>query len=152
MTHCMEKTVPGKDAVHRNFDVLIDSDALVGWFWAADSHHAEATQIFHTLEATDQQLVLTSLVVGETATVLSHRSGQALARTFLDHIERSKVPVIHITEELNAAAIALFKAQTVKGTSLTDCANAVVARQFGIQELFSFDKVYARAFGLNTVT
>jgi predicted nucleic acid-binding protein len=148
MRHYTVKMVLGKGVVQHSFDVLVDSDALVGWFWAADIHHSKATEIFHNLEIANRQLVLTSFVVAETATVLSHRSGQPIARIFLEHIERSHIPVIHITEPLQTAALQLFKAQTKKGTSLTDCANVVVARQFAIPRMFSFDEVYPKKFDL----
>lgn len=128
------------------YQVLIDSDAFVGWLYEKDGHHAEASRIFAQLE--DQQLVpvVTSLVVAEAATVLSHREGQSLAQTFLDLVRRS--PVIHITKPLQQQALDLFQAQRARGTSVTDCANVVVMRQYQIPTIFSFDQVYPKAFGL----
>jgi predicted nucleic acid-binding protein len=87
-------------------------------------------------------------VIGETATVLSHRQGQALAVQFLTVIEHSRVPVIYIDEPLYQQGIALFKEQTQKGTSITDCLNVVVMRQYQIKSILSFDQGYPRQFGL----
>ena len=151
MNCCTVKTVPGEVVIASSterprYQVLIDSDAFVGWLYAKDSHHAEASRIFTRLEDQRWVPVVTSLVVAEAATVLSHREGQPLARTFLDLAKR--YPVIHITRQLQQHALDLFQAQKARGTSVTDCANVVVMRQYQIPTIFSFDKVYPKAFGL----
>lgn len=145
------KTAPGEAVIAPStksprYQVLIDSDAFVGWLYEKDSHHAEASRIFTHLEEKRLVPVVTSLVVAEAATVLSHREGQRLARTFLDLVQR--YPVIHITKPLQQHALDLFQAQPARGTSVTDCANVVVVRQYRIPTIFSFDKVYPKTFGL----
>ena len=132
------------------FEVLVDSSAFVGWLFPGDVHHEKAAQTFQGLAESRSRLVATSFVIAETATVLSFRKGQPLAIKFLDHIDRSKIPVIHMDERLQAAALETFKAQTVKGTSVVDCANVVIIRRFGIPQIFSFDEVYAKSFGIET--
>jgi predicted nucleic acid-binding protein len=148
----MESMAHGKEKVSNSFDVLIDSDAFVGWFLVSDAHHQEAKQIFHQLEKENIQPVITSLVCLETATVLSYRSGQSLARSFLDHVHEAEMPIIHIDEHLQQKSIALFAEQQVRGTSVIDCANVVVIRRFTIPQIFSFDKVYSTTFGVKTTT
>jgi len=49
------------------------------------------------------------------------------------------------------AALALFKQQSKKGTSVTDCADVTVMRRFDIPQIFSFDNVYRRGFNLKLV-
>lgn len=132
-----------------DIQVLIDSDAFVGLMLARDAHHARASAIFARLKADNVAAVTTSFVVAETATVLSHASGQALARTFLDDvISKPGFPVIFIDQALQDAAIAIFRALEQRATSLTDCANVAVIRQFEIPMIFSFDKVYPKQFGI----
>jgi predicted nucleic acid-binding protein len=145
---CTAKTAPGKEAVSSRFDVLIDSDAFVGWFYPEDPHFQEAASIFAALEEKERRPVTTSMVVAETATVLSYRQGQALAREYLRKIDESKLPIIHITEALLKEAVKLFVAQSERGTSMTDCANLVVMGHFSISTIFSFDRVYPKKFGL----
>jgi predicted nucleic acid-binding protein len=148
----MENTEPGDHRRNNRFQVLIDSDAFVGWMVELDAHHQQARQIFHQLKEQQSHLVTTSFVVAETVTVLSHRSGQALARTFLDEaIENDNFPVIFIAQELYRQALDIFKKQNKKGTSVTDCANVAVARCFHIPTIFSFDKVYPKSFGLELI-
>ena len=132
-------------------EILVDSDAFVGRFYPNDKHHKTAKGIFSELEEKGSSIATTSMVVAETATVLSHRSGQDLARTFLSTIEKSTLPVIHMDEKLQREAITIFKDQDKRGTSVTDCANVAVIQRFKIQAIFSFDKFYKKRFRLNTV-
>lgn len=132
-------------------EILIDSDAFVGRFYPNDKHHDNAKGIFSELEEKGSSIATTSMVVAETATVLSHRSGQDLARTFISIIEKSTLPVIHIDDKFQQEAITIFKEQDRRGTSMTDCANIAVIRRFKIQAIFSFDKVYFKRFRLKTV-
>lgn len=134
------------------FQVLVDSDAFVGRMYAEDAHHDRARQVFDDLHQERKPLVTTNLVVNEVATVLSFRRGQDLAIAFFRLVEEAKLPVIHITEELQQEAVEIFKEQHGRGTSVTDCANVAVIRRFNIPTIFSFDKVYSRDFGLQTAT
>jgi predicted nucleic acid-binding protein len=131
------------------FEVLIDSDAFIAWLRPGDLFHAHAQAMFTKLAKQATPVATTSLVVLETATVLSHREGTNVAKRFLDLVEASHLPVIHIDAELQQATIALFKSRAVKGTSMVDCANAVVAKRLGIPQVFSFDHFY-RQMGLRT--
>ncbi|MCI0563775.1 MAG: PIN domain-containing protein [Nitrososphaera sp.] len=128
--------------------ILVDSDAFVGWLYDADAHHKRATAIFNKIKRKRLAPITTSLVVAETATVLSNRQGQNLARVFLDLI--AKYPVIHIDEQLQQEALEFFKAQEKKGTSVVDCTNVVVMRRFKIPTIFSFDKFYSKQLGMKT--
>ena len=130
------------------FQYLVDSDAFVGRFYTKDPHHTTALSLFSQLEEKQEQLATTSMVVAETATVLSHRSGQDLARKFFGAMEKSKLPVIHIDEDLQKKATQIFQAQKRKGTSMTDCANVAVVQLFEIPTVFGFDKFYAKQFGI----
>jgi len=126
--------------------MLVDSDALVAWFYAQDVHHARTLAIFDRIRKQRFSTVVQSLVVAETATFLSHRQGQALARQFLAFA--SQLPVIHITEELQQEAVTLFASLEPQGTSIVTCANVVVMRRFTIPLIFSFNEVYAKQFKL----
>ena len=104
--------------------------------------------MFEVLEDKRKSLVTTSLVVVETATVLSHKASQALAIKFLQVVNRGNMPIIHINEGLQQAALKTFARQTKKGTSVVDCSNVTVMQKFNIPAIVSFDKVYRKRFGL----
>lgn len=133
------------------YQVFVDSDAFVGYYYLDDPHHKKAKAIFETLEKNNLSIVTSSIVILEVATVLSHRSGQSLASSFLEMMEKSDFPVIHITETLQEQGLRLFNQQSKKGTSVADCFNVVVMKQFSISKIFSFDSFY-RSFGLTYAT
>lgn len=132
--------------------ILVDSDAFVGQYFEKDVHFKEATKLFDKLEEKETILLTTNMVVAETATVLSHRSGQALARIYLEDIVDSAFPVLHVAEKLHQQAIDIFKVQASRGTSMTDCANVAVMKRFEISTIFSFDKFYGKQPGLELLS
>lgn len=128
--------------------VLVDSDAFVGWLYEQDASHKAAIKIFESIKQKKLMPVTTSFVVMETATVLSNRQGQTLALDFLDMV--SVYPTIHIDEKLQQYSIDFFKKEKKRGTSVVDCSNVIVMRQFNIATIISFDKFYKKQMGLQT--
>ena len=113
-----------------------------------DAHQVRANRIFQSLvERRVRRLVTTSMVVAETATVLSHRVGQSLARMFLEVMRWGNIPVIHIDEALQVA-LDIFSQQAKHGTSVTDCTNVAVMRRLNISGIFGFDQGYLKRFGM----
>jgi predicted nucleic acid-binding protein len=141
---------PGKEKMPGEFHVLVDSDAFVGRFYTKDAHHQRVLEIFARHEKKGSVLVTTNMVIGETATILSHREGQPLARKFLDIISQSLMNTIHIDETLHEEATKIFLAQQARGTSMTDCANVAVMQRFNIAQILSFDKFYFNKCGLES--
>jgi predicted nucleic acid-binding protein len=141
----MEPTAHGKERHHLiAMDsplVLIDSDAFVGWVFPDDVHHKRASAFFRRIMKQRYRPVTTNWVIQETATVLSRRSGQELAKKFLDKMT-SDFPVIHITEQLEQDTIGYFCAQEGRNISMVDCSNVVVMKELGITHIASFDKFY----------
>lgn len=126
--------------------ILLDSDALIGWISATDAHHARAVDLMEALRKRRMQPVVTSLVVGETATLFSLRQGQATARDFLN--VAATLRTIVITETLHQETLGLFAKQDLKRTSYVDMANVVVMQHHQIPYIFAFDTVYTRDFDL----
>ncbi len=97
------------------FQVLIDSDAFEPWIHTNDSHHKKVKSTFQKIKKSQISMVTSSWVVAETATVLSHRKGQFLAREFLRKIRDLSFPVIHVDERLQEDATQIFELQEKKG-------------------------------------
>ena len=131
--------------------ILVDSDAFVGWMNEKDAHHTEATAIFKKIKDSRIRMMTNSWVVAETATVLSHRRGQTAARQFLQIIHDTGFPVIHIDEQLQQEATKIFELQEKKGTSMVDCGNVATIKLNGIELIFSFDKFYVKRFGIQSL-
>jgi len=146
----MVKMVHGKAMENNNsIQVLVDSDAFVGMMLTKDTHYKQSKTIFETLRQKTISIVTTSAVIGETATVLSHRIGQEVANQFLNTTTiLGGIPIIHVDEEIHEQALKVFMAQQIKGTSYVDCVNVVVCRKFNIPNIFSFDKAYPKHFGI----
>ncbi|MCL4252049.1 MAG: PIN domain-containing protein [Anaerolineae bacterium] len=126
-----------------SYDGLVDTDLFVANYLTDDPNHERAVQLFDKAEVDGLNLVTTNLVILETATVLSHRSGQTLAGKFIDiTLKESAFPCIRISEALEAETIDLFRRQTKKKTSMVDCSNVVAIKRYDIQLVFAFDAFY----------
>jgi len=129
--------------------VLIDTDAFIGWMVETDAHHPAALKAFDYLRQNRLEPVTIQPVIGEGLTLLSHRQGQAQARQFMQLV--LTLPAIAIDDTLHQDTLAVFAEQRRKGTSYVDMANVVVMRRLRIPLILSFDKVYTRDFGLDTL-
>lgn len=130
-----------------NDKVLVDSDAFVGWIVATDAHHQRVTETFEHLKKARLQLVTTNLVIAETASLLSRRNSQPQAKSFLQFAQH--IETIFITSQLHLLTARLFLEQDRKNVSFVDLANVIVAREYGIGEIFSFDKMYSKVYGFS---
>ena len=122
--------------------LLLDSDVLVGLFYTKDLHYSVMTTSFEKVDQLNLIPAISNFVIAEVATVLSHKSGQELANSFLDSIEGFEV--IYLTKNLYQDSLAIFKQQTKKGTSFVDCTNVALMQTGMFQYLWSFDKFYSR--------
>jgi predicted nucleic acid-binding protein len=81
---------------------------------------------------------------------LGRRRGQALAKAFLDEIiDNGNFPVIFIAKDLYQQALDIFKKQTKKGSSVTDCANVAIVRRFNLPLSSALTRSTRRASGWN---
>lgn len=144
----MARPAPHQGTMRNDIQILIDSDAFVGWLLEGDAHYERAGKIFAQLQQRQMAAATTSTVIAETATVLSHRQGQKLARTFLEILETGDLPIIYITESFYREGLAIFKEQAKRGTSVTDCINVAVCQHLEIERIFSFDQLYPKRFDL----
>lgn len=129
---------------------LVDSDFLVGAFRFGDPHHGVAMTILKQAMKASCQLKVINLVLHETATVLSHRTGMNAARLFWRKHRELRLDVILIDSELEAKAWSVFFEQTKKGTSFVDCANLAVIRHFKLEGILSFDRFYPAKIRVST--
>jgi len=123
---------------------LIDSDFLFGLFVAHDPRHKKTTSLLKSLAGKEHELVVSNLVVQETATVLSRKGNQGTAIFFLSELSKMPVEVLYIGEDDENSGWQIFKKQTKKGTSFVDCANLAVAEKYKLDGILSFDKFYPK--------
>lgn len=123
---------------------FIDADAFVAIASSSDSNHEHALQIVGILKKRKEVLVTSSFVFGEVVTVLSQKEGRSVALTFIDEFPLSGIILVDVDAMLREKGIVLFKNQTSKNVSFTDCINMAVMHEQKIREAFSFDTVYKK--------
>lgn len=127
------------------FNVLIDADAFVALIKKNDSNHQRAEKISDFLTKKGSSLYTTNFVFSETIIVLSQRIDHQTAINFIDDFKNSReVNLIRVDEEIEEAAIKIFKNQTSKNVSFGDCLNMAVLKRYKWDTIFSFDKVYKK--------
>ena len=122
--------------------ILIDADAFIGLIYAKDANHQFASKIVELL--TDVQLITSSHAYGEAITILSQKAGRNVAFKFIYDIGRSSTQILDVGFALRLAAEKIFKRQTSKNVSFTDCVNMAILEKFGLREIFSFDSDYKK--------
>lgn len=122
--------------------VLFDSDALFAIYVSSDANHKKAISKLIEIEEQSARFYVTSLVLQETATVLSYKVNQKVAKDFLDSYQHIDPITIRLSIENEQNAWNIFKQQTKKGSSFIDCANIAIYQEFELDKIFTFDKFY----------
>lgn len=122
--------------------VLIDTDAIFGFYIKTDAHHHRSQLIHKKLYQEGADLFITNLVLYETATVLSHKTTQQQAVTVMKTLLNTNYTMIFVDQILSEKTFDVFFSQTKKGTSFVDCANMVAVQEFKLDKIFSFDEFY----------
>lgn len=123
-------------------NLLIDADALVALSKRDDSNHTKALKIAKKIKSAS--LFASPLAIPEAASVISHRVSQKMASSFLKEARKKKITIIPLTSELEKLADEIFMSQNQKGTSWPDCLNLAIAKKYGLEAIFSFDKIYPK--------
>ena len=122
--------------------VLIDADAFVGLIYKKDANHQVASRIIELIP--DVQLITSSYAYGEAITVLSQKAGRAIALEFIKDTQDSSTIIIDIDFVFRRRGEEVFKRQTSKNVSFTDCVNMAIMEEYGVSEVFSFDEDYRK--------
>lgn len=122
--------------------VLIDTDAIYASFVEADIHHKRAQSIKKNFPSL--HFIITDFVFGEAATLLARRVEKPTADIFLKGFAEHEFVLITASRNIIVLAVDFFLRQITKDTSFVDCVNMATAKRFGIDTIFSFDKVYER--------
>jgi predicted nucleic acid-binding protein len=118
-------------------------------FWVAlanrrDRHHPEAETLVRRIS--DEQLVTSNHVQGETWTWLRRRDGYRSAVGFLDDLDRSeRVEVVHVEPELEHRALAWLRKHDEREYSFVDATSFALMRSMRIREALAFDGDFSAA-------
>lgn len=69
---------------------------------------------------------------------------KAVALSFIDFIQTSDIKVEYVTLIISEKIFKIFKKQSSKRVSITDCVNITICKELGIKTFFSFDQHYIK--------
>lgn len=124
--------------------IFIDSDAFIGIIAPQDAHHPNANAVFDRLAKSEEKLVTSWETIDEVATKLSRYFGKDCADMFFALLSKANITIVYVDQTLSQTTVEIFKKQTSKNVSLTDCANIAISRSMGITSVFSFDLHYKK--------
>lgn len=126
--------------------VFVDTGYLIALEAADDQHHPAAVRHWRAFVQSRPRLVTTSFVLDEVATFFNNRGHHAKAVEVGDRLLASpSVQLVHVDENLFAAAWTYFAARNDKRYSLTDCVSFVLMHQLGIETALTFDAHFVQA-------
>lgn len=120
-------------------------------FWFAlqvgdDRWHASASSTLQEVIRRRLRLVTSSLVVGETYTVLRVRAGREPAIRFLDSLEASaRVDIIAVDGQIDREAWKLIREYSDQSFSYVDATSFALMRRNKLRRALAFDKHFATA-------
>jgi uncharacterized protein len=127
-------------------EIFTDTNAWVALKHKGDSSWQTATDLNQTLLSQGVHYVTSNFVLDEAYTLLLIRVGHHVAVELGEEVRASRLlTVVHISEELEEEAWALFRRYSDKEFSFTDCTSFVVMRRRGIQEAFTNDHHFEQA-------
>ncbi len=125
--------------------IFIDSDIFIALAKSDDSNHDKALKILNKFF--DKIIFTTSnYVISEVITVLSMQLGHSQALDFINTVksEENIFSINWVDDKVENLAIEIFKKQTSKNTSFTDCTNMAFIEMLKLDGIFSFDSVYKK--------
>lgn len=124
--------------------VLVDTSALYALANPDDTHHTRAQAIHQSLIRRKLTLVLPNFLLAETHTIINRRLGSHAAREFLT-LALQDFEIERVTLEDEWAAHALLQdVRQGKDVSYFDAVAVAVAERLGMDEVFTFDRHFAR--------
>ena len=124
--------------------IFVDSSFWVAARLSRDDHHKDAIALFEGVS--EQRLVTSNHVRGETWTFLGRRDGHATAVAFLDMLARtSLVDVVRVSEDQEAQALRWLRRHGEREYSFVDATSFALMRSLKIRDALAFDGDFAAA-------
>jgi len=137
---------------NKPLSIFIDADAFIAFIKKDDTNHKIAAQLYLRLKRREVVFVTSDYVFTEVVTVLSYRLGQSVAVAFIDQLRGPdhSIDIKMGDGQIFDLAGDIFKRQTSKNVSFTDCTNMAFLVRDRLDAIFSFDGIYKRN-GFKTV-
>ena len=135
--------------------LFIDTGAFYARMDEDDAHHDRAKAVFNAIQAGDlpyRPLYTTGYVLAELVTLGLARANYALAATALRRVRASpSMTVLHPDEQIFAATCDEFYRYDDQNISLVDHATDVLADDYDVDHVFTFDPDDFRTLGFTVV-
>ena len=118
-------------------------------FWVAarlnrDAHHKDAISLFEGVS--EQRLVTSNHVRGETWTFLRRRDGHSTAVAFVDMLDRTSwVDSVSVSEDQEEQALRWLRRHDEREYSFVDATSFALMRSLKIRDALAFDGDFAAA-------
>ena len=99
-------------------------------------------ELFRSVLANEEDVLVHSYILVESAALLQRRLGLEAALTFLKETDAFQVHWVGSEDHRRAAT--LMEDRGRRGLSLVDCVSFIVMRQFGVRQALAFDSDFER--------
>jgi predicted nucleic acid-binding protein len=120
--------------------IIVDTGVFYALFDRSDIHHLDSLALLtDALEGKFGAPYTTDFVVLESTLLLRGRGGPGMARALIKFLNKGRISVMILDEDLYLAALQLFD-ERAERLSLCDAASLVLVKKLGIQKLASYDE------------
>ena len=130
--------------------ILVDADAYIALYSKSDALNNKAQQVLKRISNKRAKIFTTYDVVDEVTTKLSYHVSKKASLKFLDELNITETEIIFPTESSFTNTIKKIASIKSERVSFTDCANMAACKEYDMDAIFSFDKVYEKQ-GLKTL-
>jgi uncharacterized protein len=123
--------------------IFVDTSFWVAFTSATDAHHREAIEL---IEKSDELLLTSNHIRGETWTFLNRRYGHRAAVAFLDRTEQSEqLEIEFVSSSVEDDALAWLRGRDEREYSFVDATSFALMRSMRIEEALAFDGDFTAA-------
>lgn len=120
--------------------VFIDTSAFCALTIPQDQHNQRAKSLYNQFKEHRSMIFTSDYVLDEVYTLLKSRGSYQTSIKFMEQIDKSRIVILRITEEVEEEAKDIFRRFMEKKLSFTDCTSFVLINRNSIEAVFAFDK------------
>ena len=119
--------------------LFVDTGAWIALADRSDQYHEQAEAMVRQLRPSDA-LHTSNYIVAETITRLRRTAGHHVAWQWAQSVLQSHLLRVHYADqEVDQAALRVFKKYADHELSFADCATVALMEQLGLERIFAFD-------------
>lgn len=129
----------------KNLTVVVDADALIAQTNSKDFLHSQAGSVSKFLDKNNARVIYPITAVYEASAHMQRVLGDSTSVVGLVQLMTDRsVEVAEINQKILSKAFAFFDPKSSKKNTLFDCTIAAIAKEYGADAIFSFDKFYKK--------